>query len=154
MTRCKRVWAPPTSGWASWVWRTNCCARRSLGWRVACLFTGRGRASERRDLACYGALVRRASGLPSMGAAALVILSRGKPQHGVPAGTARSGATGRGGELASGDQSRSRELTVPRRGAPEGLGPAALDEKKICALPHRGPPRAGPRRRSTDRVEC
>ena len=54
------------AAWASWVWRTNCCARRSRAWRVACLFTGRGRASERRDLACYG-VDRRAIVTPFWG---------------------------------------------------------------------------------------
>ena len=65
-----------------------------------------------------------------------LVLSRGKPQHGAAACTTRSGAAGRGSEPVGGDQSRPRELAVPRRGAPKGLGPAALRSATVDRFFH------------------
>ena len=112
------------SGLASWAWRTSCCARSSPAWRAACLFTGRGRADERRDLACRGPLVRPAAGLPPVGSAALILLPRREPQPGAAAAcTTRPGAAGRESEPVGRDQGGSRELAIPRRGAPHRSGP-------------------------------
>ena len=101
MTRSRPGWVPPTSAWANSAWRTNYCARRSPAWRAACLFTGRGRADERGDLACHLPELRRAARLPHLGSSALVVL----PCHpsrrgGTPRGTLWPGAAGGGGPFA------------------------------------------------------
>jgi transposase len=82
---------------------------------AACLFTGRGRADQRGDLACHLPELRRAARLPHLGSPALVVL----PCHpsrrgGTPRGTPWPGAAGGGGPFAERHPSRLGGLAIPR----------------------------------------
>src|SRR5512134_2010379 len=107
----------------------SCCGR---GWRSPALWPAGGRADGRRDLAGDGSSLWREACLHDLGRGTILVLRCPAPGRAATRETCRPTRPETGAErcrAAHRHPPRPGPLAVDRRGAPQGLGPAAGDRR-------------------------